>query len=124
MSGLTLTNYWFLIIWFIPAALITAYFANRPVSVFGILEYRIPYIIAFLVALPYWIWAGFRGNEFGDTSAYRAGFHHAPSTIAELPAYLETQVKDKGYDVITVLFKVLFGDNDILFFLLNIHLAL
>ena len=118
MSGLMLTNYWLLIVWMIPAACIYYYSRKRPVSVFGRTEYRIPFITAFLIAMPYLIWAGFRGNQFGDTYLYRKGFHNAPSTIAELPAYLETQVKDKGYDVISVLFKVIIGDNEILFLLL------
>lgn len=116
---MTLTNYWWLLIWLFVGGGILAYaIPKQKVNVLGQYENRWRVIPALILALPYAVWAGFRGDGFGDTSAYRFMFDTAPSSFSELLATLTGNGKDKGFTVLTTLFKITFGNSDVMFFLL------
>ena len=116
---MTLTNYWWLLIWiFTGGAFLACFFPKRCEMVCGKMENRWEVVPAILLVIPYIIWAGFRTDGFGDTAAYRATFVEAPSQLRELPEYLTTLTKDKGFAVLTVLLKTFIGNFDVIFFLI------
>lgn len=114
-----LTNYWWLLIWmFTGGAFLDVFFPKSTELVIGKKEVRWDIVPAILLVLPYIIWAGFRSNNFGDTYAYRKMFSEAPNTLSQLPKYLGTINKDKGFSAFTVFIKSFLGDSDIVFFLI------
>lgn len=116
---MTLTNYWWLLIWlFTGGALLAWFFPRKRETVCGKIENRWGVAPAILLVVPYIIWAGFRTDAFGDTGAYRATFLAAPSQLGQLSEYLLTVTKDKGFAVLTVLIKSIIGNSDVLFFLI------
>lgn len=115
---MTLTNYWWLLIWIaFGGLLIGAKFQEQPIHVGGKIEYRWSWQAAILVAFPYVIWAMNR-SWFGDTEVYRRTFLNAPASIFEIPQYLLTKEKDKGFSILTIVLKTVIGNNDKLFFFL------
>lgn len=116
---MTLTNYWVILIWFfIGAFLFGNFFPKKKVLAYGRVEYRWTISAAFLLFLPYVIWAGCRSNSFGDTIAYKNMFKEAPSVLSQALPYAIEQTKDKGFFFITVIFKSLIGESSTAFFLL------
>lgn len=116
---MALTNYWWLLVWlFTGGIFLGLIFPKQREKVCGKLEERWAVFPAVLLVLPYIIWAGFRNNSFGDTSAYRQTFLDAPNGISQLGNYLTDVTKDKGFAVLTVLLKSVIGNSDILFFLI------
>lgn len=114
-----LTNYWWLLIWLAIVAFVVKIFCQeQTISVLGKAESRCRVLTALILACPYAIWAGFRADGFGDTYAYRFMFSHAPNSFSELSTYLSGSGKDKGFTVLMTLFKMVFGNSDVLFFLL------
>lgn len=75
-------------------------------------------LAAAITALPYVIWAGYRNNAFGDTTAYRRSFLAAPDTLSALAEYVGKATKDKGYSAFVVVFKALISNSDKIFFLI------
>lgn len=118
---MTLTNYWWLLIWlFIGGSFLSMYFPKKQENVLGIQKtcwYLLPAII---MVIPLIVWAGFRSvNTVGfDTIVYQAGFLEAPEQLGELPEYLDTITKDKGFSVLTVLIKCIVGNSPQLYFLI------
>lgn len=116
---MTLTNYWWLLIWLFTGGIFAAvFFPRREEIVLGKKEIRWEVFPAVLLTCPYVLWCGFRNNGFGDTSAYRSAFFAAPNNFHELPEYLSTITKDKGFSVLTVILKCIIGNSDKLFFLI------
>lgn len=67
---MTLTNYWWLLIWvFVGGGALAVSMPKRQEFVLGKKEERWRLLPAFLVMLPYIIWAEFRSNSFGDRRA-------------------------------------------------------
>ena len=96
---MTLTNYWWLLIWlFTGGIVLAAYFPKHREMVNGKMETRWGIVPAVLMAVPYIVWAGCRSDGFGDTAAYRGAFAEAPSSLSEITAYLDTITKDKGFN--------------------------
>lgn len=72
---MTLTNYWWLLIWlFTGGVLLALYFPKRREVIGGKVEERWDVFPAVVLMIPYVIWAGFRTNGFGDTASYRSTF--------------------------------------------------
>lgn len=116
---MTLTNYWWLLIWiFVGGGTLATFIPKQRELVQGEMVECWNKYAAVILVLPYIIWAGFRSDAFGDTGAYRAGFRDAPSHLGQLAEYLTTITKDKGYTVLTVFLKGIIGNSDILFFLI------
>lgn len=116
---MTLTNYWWLLIWmFTGAAFLAIFVPKRQEMVLGKKETRWTPFAAMLMALPYIVWAGFRGDGFGDTAVYKRTFHDVPSAISQIPSYLAEHPKDKGFSVLMITVKSVIGDNVKVFLLL------
>lgn len=116
---MTLTNYWWLLIWmFTGAAFFALFVPKREEIVLGKKVLRWEPMAAVLAVLPYIIWAGFRGDTFGDTAMYRKTFLEAPASISQISAYLMEHTKDKGFSVLMIVLKSFIGDHAAVFFLL------
>lgn len=116
---MTLTNYWWLLIWlFTGGIVLAAYFPKHREMVNGKMETRWGIVPAVLMAVPYIVWAGCRNDGFGDTAAYRGAFAEAPSSFSEITAYLDIITKDKGFYGTVAVIKSIFNINDVGCFLL------
>lgn len=114
-----LTNYWWLLLWLFTGGLILdREFPKRAEKVDGKKVKRWNWLPAILLVLPYVIWAGFRGDQIGDTYAYRKAFLNMPDTLPEIPSYLNTVTKDKGFSAFSALLKCVIGNHDVIYFLL------
>lgn len=116
---MTLTNYWWLLIWvFVGGGVLTVFMPKRQELVLGKKEERWRPLPAFVLILPYIIWAGFRSNSFGDTGAYQGSFRECVASIGQIGEYLSGISKDKGFYFLMALEKSILGDSDTLYFLL------
>ena len=91
--------------------IIKAVAKKQTVMVLGRREERWSVSSALALMIPIILWAGFRDRWFSDTGAYVTAFIERPDTFSELPAYLETVTKDKGFAVFSCLIKILITDN-------------
>ena len=113
-----LNNYWWLLIWLFAAGLIFCFARHlRTEPVLGKKEVRWQPWAAAVLALPYVIWAGLRGN-FADTYAYKAAFQAMPAQISAWGSYLAGITKDKGFSVFGLMVKLLVGNRPAVYFLL------
>ncbi len=72
-------------------------------------------VAAFMMAVPYVIWAGWR-EWFGDTEMYRGTFISLPSTADQIIPYMSGVKKGPGFRLIELLFKCFISNSDIAFF--------
>lgn len=116
---MTLTNYWWLLIWiFVGGIVMHCVDPKCREVVLGKEKVCWSKVAATGLVIPYIIWGGFRSDVFGDTGAYRRMFQEAPSTFAEWSTYLADVTKDKGFSVITLFIKLIVGNSDQIYFLL------
>lgn len=114
---MVLRNYWMLLIWPLTVGLfLNVVISKTLVTVEGKSEYRWGKFSAFLLVLPYIIWAGFRAG-IGDTEVYRLSFYTAADSLSALPAYAASQTKDTGFYVLNSLFKIFISSSSVIFFL-------
>lgn len=105
-STLELTNYWLPIIWVCAAGFILNMFPKQTVQHGSRVEQRWFWFSVVLLVIPLVIWAGAR-VRIGDTAAYRRHFLSAPASLLELPAYLKSKTKDRGFSVLMTVCKSL-----------------
>ena len=111
-----MSQYFLILIWMGIAALMTGFLKlRRTETVLGSTVERYYPLWAFLIFLPILLMAGLRGN-IADTGTYRFSFFKFPATLSEIIPFLETDAKDKGFGVLQIIFKSVFGNNDKLFF--------
>lgn len=116
---MTLTNYWWLLIWMFTGGLFLAYFAPKQVqNMTGEIKRYWMLIPSIILIVPYVIWAGFRTDSWGDTYAYRDMFATAPARLNELVSYIASAEKDQGFSALVVLIKSIIGNSDIIFFII------
>ena len=116
---MTLTNYWWLLIWaFAGGLILSVYIPKRHEIVLGKTEERWRIAPAFILILPYIIWAGFRSSTFGDTSAYQQAFRECASSFGEIGTYIAEVSKDKGFYFLMAVEKSIFGSSENLYFLM------
>ena len=114
---MVLKNYWMLLIWLLTVGLfLNVVIPKTLVTVEGKSEYRWGKFSAFVLVLPYIIWAGFR-QGVGDTETYRRSFSLAANSLSALPAYAASQPKDTGFYILNSLFKIFISNSSALFFL-------
>ncbi len=114
-----LTNYWWLLVWaFVGGGILSEIFPKQKEIVGERKKVRWSVGAAIAFMLPYIIWTGFRGDNFGDTGAYRSTFYQTPWGINDLRAYLDTLSKDKGFSVFTALLRSVLQDSDSMYFLI------
>ena len=114
---MTLTNYWWLLIWLFLGGAIFGNMPKRRERLDGEIVERWDIFPAFLMVLPYIIWAGFRHDYFGDMALYRKSFLLTEPNISNLLTAFINGDKDPGYGAFVVLMKCLIGNRDKLFFL-------
>ena len=65
---MTITNYWWLLIWLFTAGFILqTLFPKEKIVVAGKKEERWSWLAALLLVVPYIIWTAFRTDYFGDS---------------------------------------------------------
>lgn len=115
---MVLRNYWMLLIWPLTVGLfLNVVIPKTLVTVEGKSEYRWGKFSAFLLVLPYIVWAGFRTDWFGDTPVYRMSFYAAADSLSALPAYAASQTKDTAFYVFNSIFKIFISNSSVVFFL-------
>lgn len=113
-----LTNFWWLIVWTIIGGLLLNYLSPKErITVLGKEKNTWTPFATYIFITPLIIWGGFRKN-FGDTEHYRKTFHEIGGSLSQFGEFYDGLNKDKFFYSLEYLFKVFFGDNDILFFLL------
>lgn len=113
---MVLRNYWMLLIWLLTVGLfLNVVIPKTLVTVEGKSEYRWGKVSAFLLVVPYIVWAGFRVG-IGDTEVYRMSFYAAADSLSALPAYAASQTKDTGFYVLNSLFKIFISNSSVVFF--------
>lgn len=116
---MTLTNYWWLLIWMFTGGLLLACFGSKQTrNMAGEIKKYWLMIPSILLILPYVIWAGFRTDNWGDTYAYREMFEEAPASLSGLPSYTMSAEKDQGFSALVVVIKSIFGNSDVTFFII------
>lgn len=89
---------------------------QNTVNSYGQIERRYTLIPALAIAIPLIYLAGTRGNNIGDTYAYRDSFANMPSSIMQIPEYIAGDMKDKGFAVFSIFIKSIIGNRDVLYF--------
>ena len=114
---MTLTNYWWLLIWLFLGGAILGNMPKRLEKLGNRIVVRWNLWPAFLMVLPYIIWAGFRG-DVADTRLYRLAFQRASTNLSDIPALFNGNTKDPGFKVVEIIIKILVGDHHEIFFLI------
>lgn len=115
---MTLTNYWWPVIWLFLGGAIWGLMPKRQEYLNGEMVERWNVGPAIFMVVPYIIWAGYRHDYFGDTALYRKSFLMTEPNLSNLFAPFLDGSKDPGYDAFVILMKSIIGDGDKLFFLL------
>ena len=115
---MTLTSYWWLLIWLFLGGAIFRNMPKRRECLNGEVVERWDVLPAILMALPYIIWAGCRDGSFGDSYVYQQGFQKATGGLAEAIAIFSSDSKDPAYDAFLIIMKSLLGDHPDLYFTL------
>lgn len=94
--------------------------------VLGKKEKRVTWGFAILCVIPLIYWAATRTRWFGDTDFYMSTFDSLPSTFGEISDYIKTVNKDKGFSVLSILIKMLVGNNAVTYLgvLAAIHMVI
>lgn len=82
----------------------------------GEYDWRAQPLFAFIVFAPI-IWMAANRGWFADSYNYAQSFLSAPSSFGDIPAYLATISKDKGYYLFVVVIKQIIGDRYVVYFL-------
>ena len=77
---------------------------------------RYNWIFALVAMLPLIILAGSRDFGFGDTGLYRQFFREAPASLSQIPSYIATVSKDKGFYFFSAIIKCLISSNERVYF--------
>lgn len=113
---MTLTNYWWILIWLFIGGALFNYAPKRQEMLNGKIVERWEPLYAILMVLPYVIWAGFR-EYFGDTYLYRKMYLETNPDFSHLFVPFLDGSKDPGFTSFTIIMKGLFGTRDELYFL-------
>ena len=113
-----MSNYYLILVWVAVAWMIgLCTKVQRTEYVCGEKVQRYYPLWAFLIYLPLVIWSGFRGYV-GDTGAYMEMFREIPSGLRNIPSYMDTIEKDKGFYFLSAVIKNLISDNVNVYFII------
>ena len=113
-----MSNYYLILVWVAVAWMIgLCTKVQRTEYVCGEKVQRYYPLWAFLIYLPLVIWSGFRGYV-GDTGAYMKMFQEIPSGLRNIPSYIDTIEKDKGFYLFSAVIKDLISDNVNVYFII------
>lgn len=108
--------------WYLFVLLVAvAFFAKatgqtHTIEVHGRIETRYNWLPVLMITIPLIVVAALRKSGFGDTAAYIIWFRNAPATFSGIPEVLAKEGKDKGFDVFTILLKIIIGDHYQIYF--------
>lgn len=91
------------------------------VKCYGSREMRYKWLPVLAISVPMIYLAGTRANyllNFGDTSAYLAGFTESPTSIITVLRNVTDDSKDIGFSIFTAAIKKIIGENDTVYFLI------
>lgn len=114
---MTLTNYWWLLIWIFAGGFIMNFFSTQQEFVLGKRKecWSIP--TAIILVAPYIAAAALRTDAMmGDTASYRGWFLSMPTAVSEWSGVLSEVTKDKGFSVLLLLLRQILGNSDVMFF--------
>ena len=113
---MTLTNYWWLLIWLFLGGAIFGNMPKRRECLGNQTVERWDIWPAVLMVLPYIIWAGCRDGSFGDSAVYQQGYREATGGLHKALSILISDGKDPGYYAFLVVMKSLLGNQEKLYF--------
>ncbi len=111
-----LSNYWWLLIWILVGGTLLNYVPKRHERLQGRQVERWGFLPALLLVLPYILWAGFR-QSIGDTALYRKVYMSTVVDFSQIWGIWGSDTKDSGFVILTMLLKAMFGQQDVLYFL-------
>lgn len=81
------------------------------------IRYNIGFV--FLAILPLIWWAATRSRWYFDTNAYATAFEAMPDTISGIGSYMQSVTKDKGFNIFSIIIKILVGNHvEVYFFII------
>lgn len=89
----------------------------REENVFGVWEIRALPVFGIIVLLPI-IWIAASRGTMMDTHMYLLGFRSMPASFSGVEDYLAHIEKDKGFSLLSVLIKIIFGSNEVVYLLI------
>lgn len=113
-----INQYILILVWVgLMAIVATGFYRVEFNELTGVEEWRITPLFAFLSFFPIIWMAGHRGwDGYFDTGLYIRSFWDMPVSLSNLPAYLQTVSKDKGFYALSALIKIVFGSNEEVYF--------
>lgn len=111
-----MSEYILVLIWLAVAGLISIEIPKQKMKFGDKIEYRYPIWWAIIIMLPIIFWAGTRGYV-GDTYAYTLSFQEIPEKFWELPTYVESITKDKGFYTLSAIIKVFISSDVTIYFM-------
>lgn len=113
-----MSNYYLILVWVAVAGVLGMMLqVKRIETVNGKKVCRYQPWWALVVILPLIIWTGFRGYV-ADTGSYIQMYAEIPGGFGNIPSYMTTVDKDRGFNFLSVVIKSIFGSN------VNIYLLL
>lgn len=113
-----ISEYILIIIWLGILSLIQMFGRfYREEKIFCVWEKRMIPLFAVIAILPI-IWLAANRGTIMDTYMYLIGFRQMPSSLSEMANYIPTVKKDKGFTVLSIVIKAIFGSNEIIYLLI------
>lgn len=113
-----MSKYILIIIWLGIMALVQMFIkCYRSEKVFGVWEVRALPVFGIIVLIPI-IWMAANRGTMMDTHMYLLGFRGMPTSFDEVADYLAPIRKDKGFSLVSVLIKIVFGSNEVVYLLI------
>lgn len=113
-----MSKYILIIMWLGIMALVQMFIkCYREEKVFGVWETRALPFFGIVVVMPI-IWMAANRGTMMDTQMYLLGFRSMPISFAGVADYLTTIPKDKGFSLLSVLIKIVFGSNEVVYLLI------
>lgn len=78
-------------------------------------ELRVSWFFAILFVIPLIWWTANRTQWFFDTGVYVRNFTSMPKSLSGMYAYVDSVNKDKGFSIVSILIKMFFGNNVIIY---------
>lgn len=113
-----MSKYILIMAWFGIMALVQMFIkCYREEKVFGVREIRALPFFGIVVVMPI-IWMAANRGTMMDTHMYLLGFRSMPTSFSGAADYLALIEKDKGFSLLSVLIKVIFGSNEVVYLLI------